>query len=80
MEDDLTMESAVLSRAIEVHPDKLTIAELIRELAGENVDFATKDAIERAARDLAGCGLLHLHDSFVSPTRAALRSEELREG
>ncbi|MBS1879124.1 MAG: hypothetical protein JST31_06390 [Actinobacteria bacterium] len=76
-DDDMTMESAVLERVIDVHPARLTIAELIRELAGEEVDFGTRDAIERAARDLSGVGLVHLVDEFVTPTRAALRYAEL---
>jgi hypothetical protein len=76
-DDDVAMESAVLQRVLDVHPARLTMAELIRELAGENVDFGTRDAIERAARDLSGVGLVHLVDDFVTPTRAALRYWEL---
>jgi hypothetical protein len=76
-DDDLVMQSAVLGRVLDVHPAKITVAELIRELAGEEVDFANRDAIERAARDLSGVGLLHLSEEFVSPTRAALRDREL---
>ncbi len=76
-DDDLVMESAVLQRVLEVHPARLTIAELIRELAGEEVEFGTRDAIERAARDLSGVGLVHLVDEFVTPTRAALRYSDL---
>ena len=76
-DDDLTMESAVLQRVLDVHPARLTVAELIRELAGEDADFGIRDAIERAARDLSGVGLVHLADEFVTPTRAALRYAEL---
>jgi hypothetical protein len=75
--DDLSTESAVLQRVIDVHPAPLTIAELVRELAGEDAEFAVRDAIERATRDLSGVGLLHLQDDFVAPTRAALRFTEL---
>lgn len=78
-DDDLAMESAVLHRALEVHPDKLTVAEMIRELAGTNADFGMSDSIRRATHDLSGVGLLHLHDEFVAPTRAALRFDELRD-
>jgi hypothetical protein len=78
-DDDLATESAVLQRIIDVHPARLTIAELVRELAGEEVDFGTRDAIERAARDLSGVGLVHMADDFVTPTRAALRYWELLE-
>jgi hypothetical protein len=77
-DDDLRVESAVLQHVVTVQPDRLTVAELIRELAGGDPDFAAKDAIERAVRDLFGVGLLHLHDDFVAPTRAACRAELLR--
>lgn len=76
-DDDLAMQSAALSRVLVVYPAKLTVAELTRELVGEEPDFGAKDAVERAARDLSGVGLLHLHGEFVSPTRAALRDHEL---
>lgn len=76
-EEDRAMESAVLQRVLDAHPARLTVSELIRELAGETVDFGTRDAIERAARDLSGVGLVHLADEFVTPTRAALRCREL---
>ncbi len=76
-DDDLAMESAVLQRVLDVHPARLTMPELIRELAGEEADFGTRDAVERAARDLSGVGLIHLVDEFVTPTRAALRYSEL---
>jgi hypothetical protein len=75
--DDLAMEAAVLQRVLDVHPARLTVSELIRELAGEEVEFGIRDAIERAARDLSGVGLVHLVDDFVTPTRAALRDSEL---
>lgn len=76
-DDDLAMESAVLQRVLDVHPARLTLPELIRELAGEEADFGTRDAVERAARDLSGVGLVHQVDEFVTPTRAALRYTEL---
>lgn len=76
-DDDLAMESVVLQRVLGVHPARLTVPELIRELAGEEPDFGTGDAIERAARDLSGVGLIHLVDSSVTPTRAALCFEEM---
>jgi predicted transcriptional regulator len=76
-DDDLAMESAVLQRLIDVHPARLTLPELVRELAGEEVDFSVRDAVERAARELSGVGLIHLKDDFVTPTRAALRYTEL---
>ena len=76
-DDDLAMQSAVLQRVLDVHPARLTVDELIREIAGETAAFGDCDAIERAARDLGSVGLLHTRDEFVTPTRAALRFQEL---
>lgn len=76
-EDDLAMESAVLQRVLDAHPARLTEAELEREVAGEKSPFGTRDAVARAVRDLSGVGLLHSLDGFVTPTRAALRNEQL---
>lgn len=75
--DDLTTESAVLLQLLYLHPARLTVAELVREIGDEQPGFAERDAIERAVRDLGGVGLLHRRDDFVLPTRAALRFSEL---
>jgi len=79
-DDDLAMQSAVLQRVLDAHPARLTTDELIRELAGEAAGFGDRDATERAARDLGGVGLVHTRDDFVTPTRAALRFQELLDG
>lgn len=76
-EEDLATESAVLQQLLALHPAQLTVAELVREIGGERASFADRDAVERAVRDLSGVGLLHHHDDFVLPTRAALRFSEL---
>jgi hypothetical protein len=74
---DIATEAAVITHLLDVHPVRMTAAELLRELAGEAPGFAERDAIERAVRDLAGVGLLHRSETFVAPTRAALRLSEL---
>jgi hypothetical protein len=74
---DAATESAVLQKLLDLHPVQVTAAELVREIGGESPDFAERDAIERAVRDLTGAGLLHRHDAFLLPTRAALRFSEL---
>lgn len=76
-EEDFATESAVLSQLLDLHPAQLTVAELVREIGGEQVRFSERDAIERAVRDLSGIGLLHSRDDFVLPTRAALRFSQL---
>ncbi len=75
--EDAVTESAVLQQVLEIHPTQVTVSELVREIAGEPLAFAERDAVERAIRDLAGAGLLHRHDAFIAPTRAALRFNEL---
>lgn len=75
--EDAATEAAVLQQVLELHPVQVTAAELVREVGGESPDFARRDAIERALRDLTSAGLLHGHGAFVMPTRAALRFSEL---
>lgn len=75
--EDAATESAVLQQVLKLHPVLVTAAELVREVGGESPDFARRDAIERAIRDLSGAGLLHHHGALVMPTRAALRFNEL---
>ena len=75
--EDETVESAVLRQLLELHPTRLTLAELVRELGGNRGGFAERDAVERAVRDLSAVGLLHATGEFVEPTRAALRFSEL---
>jgi hypothetical protein len=75
--EDAATESAVLLQVLDFHPVLVTDAELIREVGGESPGFAERDAIERAVRDLVSAGLLHRHDAFLLPTRAALRFSEL---
>lgn len=75
--EDESVESAVLHQLLELHPTRLTLAELVRELGGDSESFAERDAVERAVRDLGAVGLLHRREHFVEPTRAALRFSDL---
>jgi phage head maturation protease len=77
--EDAATESAVLQQLLNLHPTQVTMEELLLEVGGQFADFAERDAIDRAVRDLTGVGLLHRHDSFVLPTRAALRFNQLLE-
>jgi hypothetical protein len=76
-EEDRANESAVLQHVLALHPTAITLDELVRELGPGQDSFAQRDAVERAVRDLAGSGLLHRSESFVLPTRAALRFDQL---
>lgn len=75
--EDESVESAVLRQLLDLHPTRLTLDELMREVAGGRGGFAERDAVERAVRELTATGLLHRADEFVMPTRAALRFSEL---
>lgn len=76
-EEDDAFEAAVLQQVLTLHPAPITLTELVDEIAGEGVDFSQRDAVERAVRDLAGCGLLHRSEALVLPSRAAIRFDEL---
>lgn len=64
-------EGAVLRHVIAVHPATLRLSDLIREL-GEPDDFAKRDAVERAVRELVKGGLLFKCEGAVLPTRQTL--------
>lgn len=76
-QEDAAVEAAVLRQLLSLHPVQVTLAELRHELAGEAEDFAQRDAVERAVRELAAAGLAHRNGEVVLPSRAALRCEEL---
>lgn len=75
--EDEGVEAAVLQQLLDLHPTQLTVAELQRELGGTRDEFAERDAVERAVRELGAVGLLHQGEEFVIPTRAALRFSQL---
>lgn len=74
---DERVRSGVLAVLLAEHPTQLPLPELVRELIRDPDDFAERDAVERAVRDLVGVGLLHRQGIFVLPTRAALHFERL---
>jgi len=69
--EDRRDEGAVLRHVIAVHPATLRLSDLIRELS-DSADFATRDRIERAVRELVKGGLLFRCEGAVLPTRQAL--------
>jgi hypothetical protein len=77
-DEDEAVESAVLRQLLDLHPAQLTLDELRREMGGEP-DYAERDALERAVRDLAAVGLIHRGAEFVTPTRAAVRFSDLMD-
>jgi hypothetical protein len=73
--EDKAAEAAALQQLLALHPIQLSLEELLRELGEEG--FARRDAVERAVRDLEAAGLLHRNGKLLTPSRAALRFEQL---
>ena len=74
---DLRDQGSALIHVLTLYPTHLRLSELIQEVSAGAADFAQRDAIERAVRDLTGVGLLFRSDGLVLPTRAALRFNEI---
>lgn len=77
--EDRQTERAVIAHVIDIHPTTLRLSDLLREL-GDPQDFAKRDDIERAVRELVKGGLLFRCEGVVLPTRAALYVAELELG
>ena len=58
-------------------PTHLRVTDLLREIVNDPGDFAQRDKVERAVRDLASAGLVFRCESVVLSTRAALRFNHL---
>ena len=82
--DDDALERAVLSRALAVRPERLTVDEMVRELAGKEGSEQLREAVERAARRLADAQLIQSapldQQELVELTRSAIRLHELLDG
>ncbi len=77
VEDDEAVQSAALALVLSWRPDHCTLDELTREMVGGSEDFAERDAVERAVRDLVGSGLLRRCGELILPTRAAVHFHRL---
>jgi hypothetical protein len=72
------VQQAVLSLLLDAHPAQRSMEEILREMTDRPDDFAVRDLIDNAVRDLVGAGLAHRHGAFVFATRAAVRFDELQ--
>jgi Fe2+ or Zn2+ uptake regulation protein len=78
LHEDALLQTAVLTILLDAHPAQRSADELVREVTAEPGDFAQRDAVENAIRELVAAGLVHRHDEFVFATRAAARFDQLR--
>jgi len=78
--EDTRDQAAVLRHVLDLHPETLTLDELMREMVGISTSAPVEeDGIKRAVRDLAAVSLLHQERRRVIPTRAALVFHNLNE-
>jgi hypothetical protein len=75
--EDLRDQAVVLTQVLSNWPTHLRVCDLVREVANDPSDFAERDRVERAVRDLAAAGLLFRCESVVLPTRAAIHFDRL---
>ena len=70
------VEHALLGVAVDLHPARLTIAELSLRVAAKPHDGREMETIAEAIRELRRCGLFRYRDDdeVVEPTQAALRA------
>jgi hypothetical protein len=76
--DEDRAEQSLLGLLLETHPALLSLDEIVREMTDRPDEFAPRDRINNAVRDLVASGLAHRHGSFVFASRAAVRFDELR--
>lgn len=74
--EDETMQRSVLTQVLVLHPAQLTILELALRVESDLRD-CEQDAVERAVRDLTRDGLVFCDCRRISPSRAAVRFDEL---
>lgn len=77
--DPALVERAVLEEVVELHPERLTVAELSLRIAADPEDGRETEAIAHAIRDLRRSGLVRYRnaDRIVEPTHPALRAAGL---
>lgn len=73
------LERTVLTEIVQLHPELLTIPELILRVASDPQDEPANENIRHAARELRRSGLVRYRNDneVVEPTHAAHRTHEL---
>lgn len=78
-QEDEIMQRSVLAQVLVLHPAQLTILELALRVESDLRD-CEQDAVERAVRELSRDGLIFCDCRRISPSRTAVRFEELLGG
>jgi len=77
--EDEIMERSILTQVLFLHPAQLTILELALRVETE-LRSCEQDAVERAVRELRRDGLITCDCRRISPSRAAVRFDDLLGG
>jgi hypothetical protein len=78
-QEDEIMQRSILTQVLVLHPAQLTILELSLRVESDLRD-CEQDAVERAVRELSRDGLVLCDCRRISPSRTAVRFEELLGG
>jgi hypothetical protein len=78
-QEDEIMQRSVLTQVLVLHPTQMTILELALRVESELRD-CEQDAVERAVRELSRDGLILCDCRRISPSRSAVRFDELLGG
>jgi hypothetical protein len=74
---DLRDQGVILTHVLALYPASLRLAEVVAEVTAGSADFEAGDRYDRAVTDLIGVGLLFEAGERISPTRAAVRFNEV---
>jgi hypothetical protein len=77
--EDEIMERSVLTQVLLLHPAQLSILELALRVETD-LRSCEQDTVERAVRELSRDGLLSCDCRRLTPSRAAVRFDELLGG
>lgn len=79
-ENPADYEGMVLRHVLTEQPTIFRLCDLVRELARDPRQFAERDGVEQAVRDLTRVGLLHRQGECVLPTPAAVYVQGMELG
>ena len=71
------LERALLQLLLEHHPAQLSTDELTRALTAGSEDWAKRDDVAVAPRELVAAGLAHRQGPFAFATHAAVQFERI---
>jgi hypothetical protein len=78
-QEDEIMQRSILTEVLVLHPARLTILEIALRIEAQREE-TDQDTVERAVRELSRDGLLSCDCRHITPSRPAVRFDELLGG